>query len=197
MITTAQRKEYMRKYHAQHRDDIRLKRKQWQSKNKDKVRQYSCTYSARHTGLVSARNKAYYAENKINLSAAHAGYYVKHALEAIERAAVWRKANPEKQKACVRKWKDANRGKVNAAWEKRRATKLQATPPWLTVFHFEAIEQFYVEAARLQAVDGIKRHVDHIYPLQGKTVCGLHVPWNLQILEATANLSKGNKLVVK
>ena len=58
----------------------------------------------------------------------------------------------------------------------------------------EKIAEVYMGAKRLEDLVGIKFHVDHIIPLQGENVCGLHVWQNLQVLEQSLNLKKGNKL---
>lgn len=76
---------------------------------------------------------------------------------------------------------------------KRRALKLKATPEWLSEDHKQEITNLYWLAQDLQVITGESYHVDHIVPLQGKKVCGLHVPWNLQVLPADINLSKSNK----
>ena len=107
----------------------------------------------------------------------------------------WYYANPEKEKARAKRWRQANPDKANALKAKRRASKLQATPPWLTQDDLAGIRQFYTIANQLTELNGQIYHVDHIVPLQGKTVCGLHVPWNLQVLEGSENMSKSNKLV--
>jgi len=82
--------------------------------------------------------------------------------------------------------------KVCANAASYRSAKLHATPPWITEFQNEEIKNFYWLSRDLAAVSGEIYHVDHIVPLQGKNICGLHVPWNLQILPADINLSKGN-----
>lgn len=81
----------------------------------------------------------------------------------------------------------------NARNRARDAKKIQATPAWLTPHDFDMIAMFY-EAAADQKQYGLTCHVDHIVPLQGKEVCGLHVPWNLQVLPASENIRKGNRL---
>lgn len=80
---------------------------------------------------------------------------------------------------------------ANAA--KRRAMKLQATPRWLTDYDWEMIKWTYECAKIAEKHYGNSYHVDHIVPLQGKNVCGLHVPWNLQVISAKQNLTKGNR----
>lgn len=105
------------------------------------------------------------------------------------------KNNSAKIKTRIKLYASNNKGKMNAKIAKYRYTKSKATPKWLTILQVKQIESLYRLASTLQRITKVKYHVDHIIPLQGETVSGLHVPWNLQILTASNNVSKSNKLI--
>ena len=119
-------------------------------------------------------------------------YALVHKESKNAKSREYSKKYPEKKALAGRNWRKNNPFKNAAKTAKRNAAKLQRTPLWLTQEHHKQIGQFYWEAAEVSKLVGEFYHVDHIVPLQGKTVSGLHVPWNLQILHAQENLSKGN-----
>jgi 5-methylcytosine-specific restriction endonuclease McrA len=77
----------------------------------------------------------------------------------------------------------------------RRARSLNATPKWLSAEQLEAIVAIYRHAMDCTLVTGERYEVDHIIPITNKVVCGLHVPWNLQVLPRAINRRKSNKLL--
>lgn len=127
--------------------------------------------------------------------------------------AAWRAANPDK----VRKHKadsyervrdrdpEAHAQKMSAAGKrvrelfperkaayegKRRARKYNATPAWANEFF---MEEAYALAKLRTQMTGIPWEVDHVVPLQGKTVCGLHTHSNLAVIPMRINCSKNNR----
>lgn len=106
----------------------------------------------------------------------------------------WARKNPQKTRAAISNWQKNNPEKHCANQAKRRSTKIKRTPNWLTKEHFQEINFFYDLAKELTKNTKIEHHVDHIIPLNGKTVSGLHVPWNLQVLTKEQNLRKGNSM---
>jgi hypothetical protein len=142
---------------------------------------------------------------KVCLNGAKKAWQVKNRDEYNLKTKDWRQNNPQKVEQYYqdnaseiilkkRAYREANRGKVNAVTAKYRAQKLKATPPWLTSEHLDQIRWFYETAKDLQWLSEESLQVDHIEPLQGKISCGLHVPWNLQILPKSKNCCKSNKL---
>jgi hypothetical protein len=113
-----------------------------------------------------------------------------------EKSRAARAANPEGKRATVRQ---SNKKRYYENYDNERirlniraAARRRASPPWLTKVQKDEIKALYAEARRLEKETGVKWHVDHIEPLNGLNVCGLHVPWNLQLLTASENCSKKN-----
>ena len=112
----------------------------------------------------------------------------------IEYTKRWISKNSEHFREKVKLWAQRNPQKNCAKQQRRRARKLRATPSWLTSQDLRKIEATYLYSKVRTNITGVAHHVDHIIPLRGKSVCGLHVPWNLQVIPASENLRKSNKL---
>lgn len=99
-------------------------------------------------------------------------------------------ARRESTRRSFKKFYERNKAYFIAKDAKRRALQLLATTSWGQ----ERIQEFYSKAKEMEALNpGIKYHVDHIVPLVGKNVCGLHNHFNLQILTEAENKAKANK----
>lgn len=133
----------------------------------------------------------------------------KASCKACEKLASrkYRDENPEKALATAKQYRARNQDKERARCTKynkenpevrahhaalRRSKTKSATPQWLTEEQRGDIKKMYTLAKKFENLCGIKYHVDHIVPLAGDGVCGLHVPWNLQLLPASINIAKSN-----
>lgn len=165
-----------------------------------------------------ARSRLRYEQNKATITpakTAHRRQKMKADPEFAERERAkarqrWAErlsdpAERERQRARTRNWFRENKDRIkslpsrdrailNAYAANRRAREKRQTPPWVDVTD---ILPFYREAARLTIETGVAHDVDHIVPLAGKGVNGLHVPWNLRVIPASENRAKSNKLFLE
>ena len=119
-------------------------------------------------------------------------YYEKNREAVIARAS----ARPAEEKRRNRaEYKDRNVDVVRADTSVRKRRHREATPKWLTKGERLQMRDLYVQARKMTELTREQYVVDHIVPLRGEEVCGLHVPWNLRVITQDENLKKSNKLV--
>lgn len=126
--------------------------------------------------LVS-KNRRYYEKNKDAVNEQKRGYWKKNVDAMKEARKIWAKEN-------IGRIIHLNRLRVDRI--------KQATPAWADLDEIRAI---YEESARLTRETGIQHHVDHIVPLNGENVCGLHVQFNLRAIPWNENVAKSNLLI--
>lgn len=168
---------------------------QWKREHKDRVKKYPSMQKRRGIGKPVLRNIPC-KRGHIAMRDSH-GYCRKCKKDSEKKSktiATRRRAYKERNREII-KAKNAiyaknNRPSLSASSAKRRAKKINATPPWAD---FNKIKDIYYECSHISKKTGILHHVDHVVPLNGKNVCGLHVQTNLQIIEGGKNKKKSNK----
>lgn len=165
---------HSKKYHSENLEAHKVRTKAY--RDADPVRKYEMDKRWRQANQkrINEYNKAARAANPERNRAYQKKNWYKYYEKNLERKRVYRKATPELQLVYVRS---------------RQTRQKKAMPRWADI---EAIKVIYAESARLTKETGIKHHVDHYFPLKSDVVCGLHNEFNLRIIPAVENLSKGN-----
>lgn len=149
---------------------------------REKINAKNRLYAKANPEYMKEKNRVYQESHKEEISARHSIYHRQ-----------WSEENPEKVREKYRRHYQANPDYYQVKSRIRQEGQLQATPKWLTKEQKLAISMVYREARKLTKLTGVKHVVDHIGPLNGKNSCGLHVPWNLQVIPEEENLRKGRK----
>jgi len=139
-------------------------------------------------------DKSYYHANPEKARQKARSYNECNREVVAEKARIYRSKMNDDQKAAARErakiksreWRKLNPGHRNALKRKYTADKGNRTPSWADI---DAIIDFYKKCPK-------GYHVDHIIPLRGKFVSGLHILINLQYLSAEENMRKNNRFDV-
>ena len=150
--------------------------REWRAKNLERAREIERKTKAKNRDKILARKAEYRRKNADKIREYNAAYNAK---------------NEEMRRASRTKWVKNNPDLMMAIRARQRA--YMSCPDWVDK---GALDQIYRTRLEISERTGVEHHVDHIVPLRGKTVCGLHVPWNLQVIPAAENFRKSNKLVL-
>jgi hypothetical protein len=204
--TKEQTRAYNKAWRQKHRDRLLLKEAEWRRSRRDELREQSRAWRAAHPHYTAKQKTYYHAKRDENvrkkreynrarrdeINAKSRAYVAANHEKKLARGAAYRAANRETIRAKNAAYARANKEKIVAAVRRRQLAKQRAMPAWVNQAD---LRLFYETSARLTRETGVRHHVDHIVPIRGKTVCGLHVPWNLQVLTEAENCRKANKLI--
>lgn len=161
---------------------FRKDRNNYRSQCKLCVKSNKHNYYQKNKKKFVENNKIYYKQNKEKCLELSKNYYIKNLEKELEYRKIYQRNHLEDHRKRCKKYRQNNKQMVTFQTRKRQLIKTKATPTWVNQDHIKLI---YLECPK-------DMNVDHIIPLNGLNVCGLHVPWNLQYLTPLENTLKKN-----
>lgn len=197
-------KKYMAQYYKDNVGKLKTGHKKWLENNIQHVEEYRKEYNLKNVVQIRIRSKEqhkrYYVQHKEQIRERGLQYQQGTIDQRREQRKKYAQCNVVQLKIKRKKYYRLNKVQIRAKQKKyyknnpeiffagkakRRAALLQRTPKWLTPKQLQQIKDFYINCP-----EGMT--VDHIYPLQGEYISGLHHPDNLQYLTKSENCSKQN-----
>jgi len=187
-------------YYETNKEDISARSKIYRANNKELEAAKSKAYRATNAVEIKARKKIYRDANKDiaklwrdNNKDVIQQYRIDNKISIQAKAVIYRANNVGRLTEYGSKYRLANLGAKNFLLKKYRASKINRTPVWTTETDLWMMKEIYELSALRTKLIGISWHVDHIIPLQGEFVSGLHTPFNMQVIPAIENMKKGNR----
>lgn len=182
-----------REWHARNAERAHQSNREWLQQNRERRKAYRKNYRVewyqQNRSAAKESNRAYYLANSAGIRARVKAYYDANPESVAARSREYYQLRADAIKGRVRRWAANNPGKCAEYRARRRSA--QALSPWASQ---EAVAAVYRLAREMTRETGVRHAVDHIYPLKGRQVCGLHCEANLRVVTEAENSRKSAKL---
>lgn len=174
------RKAKMRADYQSKKSEYIARAKEYVASHKEETKEYQATWRSENKEIIKQYKLQYYQE---------------HREELIFKSVKYRQENIEIRDSILKRYYATPKGKLAKQSNRNARRKRERHASLGRVFHKE-IMKIYLECKKVTEITGNLHEVDHIIPLAGKNISGLHVPWNLQILPHKENRKKSNKIIM-
>ena len=187
------RAEQQKRWKSEHKEELADKRRKWVEKNKDYLDAYMIEYRERNKETIRQKNKILFDERKDFYNSqrrAKAKANPEHAAEMMRKSYL---KHREKRLLSMQEYGKANPHVIQKRQVKRRTAAKNSVVNWNQEWNDFVAQEAGILRTQRNLTTGIKWEVDHIVPLNGKSVCGLHVAENLAVIPMYLNRSKRHK----
>lgn len=186
-----------KEYYEKNKKELSIKSKAYREKNKEIIAKRVKAYAQANKDKIKTYKKQYVEQNRNVLVDKWRKYYEENKEVIAVKSIEYRQRTKDRKAAYDKMFSQQNRHYRNMLKGANRAKRIQRFVEWDKELTELVVQEAYDLCERREQLTGEKWHVDHVIPLCGRNVSGLHVWNNLAVIPAAVNLSKNNKYVIQ